>query len=79
MVLEHRQRPVAAPSSDVFHVFTGLGGAGLRRGRQHPEIVRVGDAVDFWHVERVEPNRLLRLRAEMKLPGDAWLQFEATP
>jgi hypothetical protein len=35
--------------------------------------------IDFWRVERVESNRLLRLRAEMKLPGDAWLQFEATP
>ncbi len=56
-----------------------VGGTGLRRGRRHPEDVRVGDAIDFWRVERVEPNRLLRLRAEMKVPGDAWLQFEATP
>ena len=102
MILERRQRHVAAPSPDVFRIFTGLGGnrgwlyanwlwqlrgildrlvggTGLRRGRRHPEDVRVGDAIDFWRVERVEPNRLLRLRAEMKLPGDAWLQFEATP
>ncbi|MGD8626179.1 MAG: DUF2867 domain-containing protein, partial [Anaerolineae bacterium] len=40
---------------------------------------RVGDALDFWRVEAVEPGRLMRLRAEMKLPGEAWLQFEARP
>ena len=56
-----------------------LGGVGLRRGRRDPDEVRVGDAVDFWRVEAVEPDRLLRLRAEMKVPGRAWLQFEATP
>lgn len=54
-----------------------VGGVGLRRGRRHPYDVRVGDALDFWRVEAVEPNRLLRLRAEMKVPGDVWLQFEA--
>lgn len=54
-----------------------LGGAGLRRGRRHPDDLRVGDAVDFWRVETLEPDRLLRLKAEMKLPGNAWLQFEA--
>ncbi|MCM2269647.1 MAG: SDR family oxidoreductase [Thermoanaerobaculia bacterium] len=54
-----------------------LGGVGLRRGRRDPQRVRVGDAVDFWRVEAVEPGRLLRLRAEMKVPGRAWLQFEA--
>ena len=53
-----------------------LGGAGLRRGRRHPDELRVGDALDFWRVEALEPGRLLRLRAEMKLPGNAWLQFE---
>ncbi len=53
-----------------------LGGAGLRRGRRHPDNLRIGDAVDFWRVEDLEPNRLLRLRAEMKLPGRAWLQYE---
>jgi uncharacterized protein YbjT (DUF2867 family) len=56
-----------------------IGGVGLRRGRRHPDDVRVGDALDFWRVEAVEPDRLLRLRAEMKVPGDAWLQFEAKP
>jgi hypothetical protein len=56
-----------------------VGGVGLRRGRRHPTEVRVGDALDFWRVEAVEPDRLLRLRAEMKVPGLAWLQFKAEP
>ena len=54
-----------------------VGGVGLRRGRRHPEDLRQGEALDFWRVEAVEPDKLLRLRAEMKLPGDGWLQFEA--
>lgn len=53
-----------------------VGGAGLRRGRRDPEHLAVGDAVDFWRVEACEPGHLLRLEAEMKLPGRAWLQFE---
>jgi uncharacterized protein YbjT (DUF2867 family)/uncharacterized protein YndB with AHSA1/START domain len=56
-----------------------LGGVGLRRGRRHPDQVRVGDALDFWRIEAVVPQRLLRLRAEMKVPGRAWLEFEAEP
>ncbi|NUQ38635.1 MAG: SDR family oxidoreductase [Caldilineales bacterium] len=56
-----------------------VGGVGFRRGRRHPTEVRVGDALDFWRVEGVEPGRLLRLRAEMRVPGRAWLQFEVTP
>lgn len=56
-----------------------LGGPGMRRGRRDPESVRVGDALDFWRVEAIEPGRLLRLAAEMRLPGRAWLQFEVTP
>jgi len=56
-----------------------VGGPGFRRGRRHPNAVRVGDALDFWRVEAVKVGRLLRLRAEMKLPGKAWLQFEAQP
>ena len=56
-----------------------IGGVGLRRGRRDPDRLRVGDALDFWRVEAVEPGRLLRLRAEMKVPGKAWLQFTATP
>ena len=53
-----------------------LGGAGLRRGRRHPDEPRVGDALDFWRVEEAEPDHQVRLRSEMKLPGDAWLRFE---
>jgi uncharacterized protein YbjT (DUF2867 family) len=56
-----------------------VGGPGLRRGRRDPRHVKPGDALDFWRVEQVEPGRLLRLSAEMKLPGRAWLQFEVDP
>ena len=56
-----------------------VGGVGFRRGRRDPETMRVGDAVDFWRVEAREANRLLRLRAEMQLPGRAWLQYEVHP
>lgn len=56
-----------------------IGGVGLRRGRRHPQEIRVGDALDFWRVEAVEPGRLLRLRAEMKVPGRAWLEFKCEP
>lgn len=52
------------------------GGPGLRRGRRDPHTLLPGDAVDFWRVEAADPPRLLRLRAEMKLPGQAWLQWE---
>jgi len=55
------------------------GGVGLRRGRRDPEDLRVGDTVDFWRVERLESGRLLRLAAEMKIPGRLWLQFEVDP
>jgi hypothetical protein len=102
MLVERRQRNVAASADEVYSVFVGLGGrggwlyanilwrlrgaldrliggVGLRRGRRSPNDVRVGDAIDFWRVERVEQGKLLRMRAEMKVPGDAWLQFEATP
>jgi uncharacterized protein YbjT (DUF2867 family) len=56
-----------------------VGGVGFRRGRRNNDEVRVGDALDFWRVEAVEQDRLLLLRAEMKVPGRAWLQFEAEP
>jgi hypothetical protein len=102
MILEHRQRMVAASPTEVYRVFTGLGGrrgwlymdwawklrgfadrliggVGLRRGRRDPDELRVGDALDFWRVEAVEANRMLRLRAEMKVPGSAWLQFQVAP
>lgn len=56
-----------------------VGGVGLRRGRRSASDLRRGDAVDFWRVEAYEPGHLLRLRAEMRLPGRAWLEFEAEP
>jgi uncharacterized protein YbjT (DUF2867 family) len=55
------------------------GGVGLRRGRNDPEHLKSGDAVDFWRVEVLDPARILRLAAEMKVPGRAWLEFEVTP
>jgi hypothetical protein len=102
MIVERRQRLVAATPADAYRIFTGLGGkrgwlymnwawrirgfidrliggVGLRRGRRDPDELRVGDALDFWRVEAVEPGRLLRLRAEMKVPGKAWLQFQVAP
>jgi hypothetical protein len=54
------------------------GGPGLRRGRRDPTGLRVGDTLDFWRVEAFEQDSLLRLRAEMKVPGRAWLQFEVS-
>jgi hypothetical protein len=53
-----------------------MGGIGLRRGRRDPERLHVGDALDFWRVEAYDEPHLLRLAAEMKVPGRAWLQFE---
>ncbi len=102
IILERRQRTVAASAPIVFSAFTRLGGdtgwlcmdwtwrarglldrlvggVGLRRGRRDPLAVRVGDAVDFWRVEAVEADRCLRLRAEMKVPGRAWLEFRVEP
>ncbi len=56
-----------------------IGGVGLRRGRRDPQSVRVGDAVDFWRVAGIEEDRSLRLHVEMKLPGEAWVEFEVEP
>ncbi|MFB7667991.1 SDR family oxidoreductase [Kitasatospora sp. NPDC056138] len=56
-----------------------VGGVGLRRGRRDPHRLRVGDSLDFWRVEEIEPGRLLRLRAEMRLPGLAWLELSVSP
>jgi uncharacterized protein YbjT (DUF2867 family) len=56
-----------------------MGGVGMRRGRRHPDLIHQGEVLDFWRVERVVPGRMLLLRAEMKLPGKGWLQFEAKP
>jgi uncharacterized protein YbjT (DUF2867 family) len=56
-----------------------IGGVGIRRGRRHPDDLRAGESLDFWRVEAVEQSRMMRLRAEMKVPGKAWLQFESAP
>lgn len=56
-----------------------VGGVGLRRGRRDPNRLVTGDALDFWRVEKIERGSFLRLRAEMKLPGLAWLEFTVTP
>ena len=56
-----------------------MGGVGMRRGRRNPDAPAVGDTLDFWRVEAYEPGRRLRLAAEMKLPGRAWLEFEVMP
>ncbi|MEU0689902.1 SDR family oxidoreductase [Streptomyces uncialis] len=54
-----------------------VGGVGLRRGRRDADRLRAGDSLDFWRVEEIEPGHLLRLRAEMRLPGLAWLEMTA--
>jgi len=56
-----------------------VGGVGLRRGRRDPDAPAVGDTLDFWRVEAYEPGRRLRLAAEMKVPGRAWLEFQVEP
>jgi Protein of unknown function (DUF2867). len=71
-------------SSNILWEARGLidravGGVGLRRGRRDPKQLMVGEVVDFWRVEERLPPRLLRLRAEMKMPGRAWLEFTVQP
>lgn len=56
-----------------------VGGVGLRRGRRDPKHLRVGDGLDFWRVEAIEKEKVLRLYAEMILPGKAWLEFRINP
>lgn len=56
-----------------------VGGVGARRGRRHPTELLVGDTVDWWRVVDLEPDRRLRLEAEMRLPGRAWLEFDVEP
>jgi len=56
-----------------------IGGVGMRKGRPETGNIKLGDTVDFFRVVKIEPNRMIRLKAEMKLPGDGWLQFEAEP
>ncbi len=102
MIVERRQRAIAAPPELVFAEIERVGGdagwpyanilwrvrgladrvvggVGMRLGRRDPENLRIGDALDFWRVEDVRRPTLLRLRAEMKVPGRAWLQYEVMP
>ena len=72
------------PYADLLWRMRGLldraiGGVGMRLGRRDPEHLRAGDALDFWRVEEIRRPTLLRLRAEMKVPGRAWLQYEVVP
>jgi uncharacterized protein YbjT (DUF2867 family) len=69
------------PYANVLWRIRGLvdravGGVGMRLGRRHPDDLRVGDALDFWRVEEVRRPNVLRLRADMKVPGRAWLQYD---
>jgi uncharacterized protein YbjT (DUF2867 family) len=102
MIVERRQRAIAATPAQVFDELErigghrgwpyanilwrirglmdrAVGGVGMRLGRRDPDRLRVGDALDFWRVEEVRRPELLRLRAEMKVPGRAWLQYEVLP
>ncbi len=102
MIVERRQRAIAAPPERTFAEVERLGGeggwpyanvlwrirglmdrivggVGMRLGRRDPARLRVGDALDFWRVEEIRRPELLRLRAEMKVPGRAWLQYEVLP
>ena len=56
-----------------------LGGGGMHRGRRDPDVCEVGDLIDTWTVDSYEPDRRLRLSADLKLPGRGWLEFEVTP
>ena len=58
--------------------YPGFGGVGLRRGRRDADHLRVGESLDFWRVEKIEHESLLRLYAEMVLPGKAWLEFRVS-
>jgi uncharacterized protein YbjT (DUF2867 family) len=80
--VDTRVLPVAAPADAVFRsgwLDRLVGGPGLRRGRRDPERVAYGEALDFWRVTDIEAGKRLRLRAEMRLPGDAQLSFELEP
>jgi uncharacterized protein YbjT (DUF2867 family) len=82
--LERLGGPAGWPTGDVLWRIRGLldrlvGGIGMRLGRRDQVHLRVGDAVDFWRVEKLERPRLLRLSAEMRVPGRAWLEFVVEP
>lgn len=57
---------------------TLVGGVGLRRGRRHPQQVRLHDTIDFWRVSAVTPPEFMQLAAEMRLPGEAWLEWRVS-
>jgi len=81
--VEHLGGGAGWPYANVLWRVRGLmdrlvGGIGMRLGRRDPDHLRVGDALDFWRVEEVRRPTLLRLRAEMKVPGRAWRQYEVT-
>lgn len=102
MIVERRERAIAAPPERVFAEIErvggdagwpyanilwrlrgiadrAVGGVGMRLGRRDAARLRVGDALDFWRVEEIDRPSLLRLRAEMRVPGRAWLQYEVAP
>ena len=56
-----------------------IGGVGMRKGRPETGNINLGDTIDFLRVVKIEPNKMIRLKVEMKLPGNGWLQFEAKP
>ena len=56
-----------------------MGGVGMRKGRPETDNIKLGDTIDFLRVVKIEPNKMMRLKVEMKLPGDGWLQFEVEP
>jgi len=56
-----------------------LGGVGMRKGRPDPDAIRVGDTLDYFRVVEIQPNRMIRLKVDMKLPGEGWVQFDAIP
>ncbi|MHC4725463.1 MAG: DUF2867 domain-containing protein [Planctomycetota bacterium] len=56
-----------------------IGGVGMRKDRPETNNIKLGDTVDFLRVVKIEPNKMIRLKVEMKLPGNGWLQFGAEP
>jgi uncharacterized protein YbjT (DUF2867 family) len=56
-----------------------IGGVGMRKGRPDTETIKIGETLDFFRIVKIKPGRMIRLKAEMKLPGEGWLQFEVIP
>ena len=74
---------ISWPCNSAWRLRAGIdriiGGIGMRKGRPETGNIKVGDTIDFLRVVKIEPNKMIRLKVEMKLPGDGWLQFEAEP